>query len=224
MKKLLVLFALLVVIPTAALVFAPWRAVSIEIGETLEFGGRNWIVLDLQGNHALLITENTYIIREGRYHQRAGRMTWNGSSTRHYLNDEFLQNFTPAETARIRETYVINTDNPWFGSAGGENTFDKIFILSIEEIVRYFGDSGQLANRPEGARWLMDEYNSARVAYCPEGIPRWWWTRSAGVYQHLAAGVDPTGTLSVYGTGVSNTTGEVRPVLWLNLRTSLWRR
>jgi len=222
MKKIAVLLALSVII-AAVIVFVPWRVVTVELGETLEFGGRNWLVLDLQDNHALLIAENTYMIRDGRYHHTRGPMTWNGSSTRHYLNNDFLQNFTPAETARIRETYVINTDNPWFGSVGGANTMDKIFILNIEEIVQYFGDSGLLNNRPDGTRWLTDEYNPARIARCDEGISRWWWTRSAGVYQHLASGVDPTGTLSLYGTGVSNTTGEVRPVLWINLRTSIWQ-
>ena len=203
--------------------YARHRTDLAQVGGIIEFGGRNWLALDVQGNYALIITENTCIIGEGRYNLFRGAITWAGSSIRQYLNEIFLKSFSLQDRARIRETYVINNDNPWFGSNGGDNTRDRIFLLSIEEAVRYFGDSGQLQNRPPGIRWISDEYDSARIARNDAGTAIWWWLRSPGRYQHLAAGIDPGGVISLYGTGVSNTSGGVRPALWLNL-VSPWDR
>ena len=42
-----------------------------------------------------------------------------------------------------------NPNNPWYGSMGGEDTQDKIFLLTIEDVVcKYFGDSSRLLYNP----------------------------------------------------------------------------
>jgi hypothetical protein len=82
--------------------------------------------------------------------------------------------------------------------------------------VLYFGDSGQLGNRPEGARWISDDYNSLRKTQDEDGGISWWWLRSPGGGGHLAAAVDGTGVITMFGTGISNE-GGARPALWLNL-------
>ena len=198
-------------------IFATQHNHGVNAGDTIEFGGYSWQVLDVHRNHALIITENTYMIGEGRHNHIRGGITWAGSLTRRYLNDEFFYSFSAQDRARIQQTYVITPDSPWYYSKGGDNTTDRIFILSVEEVVRYFGDSGQLQNRPDGVGWISDQYNCARITRNEDGMPAWWWLRSSGGDQHLTPFVDPHGVLTLYGTGASNTTGGVRPVLWLNL-------
>ena len=59
-----------------------------------------------------------------------------------YLNGEFYNRFSENEKARIAETRVITNNNPWRQNInGGEDTTDKIFLLSIEEVVEHLGDS-----------------------------------------------------------------------------------
>ena len=197
-------------------IFVPQRTPVAHVGDIIEFGGYNWVVLDVDRNHALVITENAIMIGEGGYNDFTGGITWNGSYTRKHLNETFYYRFDTADRARIRETYVINNDSPWFHSRGGDNTRDKIFILSVEEVVQYFGDSGQLENRPEDVRWISDEYDSARIAWNDNGDRAWWWLRSPGGAQRLVTGVDPAGVLNLYGTSALNA-GHIRPVMWLNL-------
>jgi len=128
------------------------------------------------------------------------------------------------EKALIEETTIQNNDNPWYGISGGQDTKDMIFLLSIEEVVKYFGDSGQLKNRPaEYAYYINDQYNSARIAKNAYGNALWWWLRSPGSHSDGAAYVSSDGEIYVLGffVKVSNFTGGTRPALWLNLDVRL---
>ena len=173
------------------------------------------------GDHALLITEEVLIVNGGQFNCRHEGMTWGGSSLRRYLNGEFLNSFDSVDRTRIRKTYVVDTDNPWWYSGrSGENTMDKIFILSIDEVLRYFGDSGQLENRPEGVRWINDQYNAYRIATDSQGTPLSWWLRTSGRYIRLIASICVTGDLNIYAQSVTTDGGGARPALWLNLVNS----
>ena len=63
-----------------------------------------------------------------------------------------------------------NKDNQWQGTKGGNTTADKVFLLSLEEVVKCFGDSGDLKNKRkvnahgvecEYGYYTSDQYNSA---------------------------------------------------------------
>jgi hypothetical protein len=55
------------------------------------------------------------------------------------------------------------------------DTDDYIFLLSLEEVVKYFGDSGQLLNgNPNYEHGISDEYNGARIAYTLNGSTSEW--------------------------------------------------
>ena len=192
-------------------------AITADIGDIIRFGAYDWLVLDIQNNHAMLITEN--VISRRWYHHTWDYVTWETSEIREYLNSTFFNTFGAADRARILETTVINTGNPWLGASGGNNTTDRIFLLSIEEVVRYFGDSGQLANRHGTALDIIDEYDEARIAHYLSG-PAWWWVRSPGRSNDIAAFVSFYGYINMYGTVVywpDINGGGVRPALWINL-------
>ncbi|MDR0220840.1 MAG: zinc ribbon domain-containing protein [Lachnospiraceae bacterium] len=199
------------------------RTPSVTVGEIMEFGGIEWRVLEVSGGKALLLSE--YVLEYRPYNEKQEGVTWETSTLRAYLNVEFYNGFSASDRARIAPTMNnSNKDNQWFGTPGGNDTEDYIFLLSLEEVVRYFGDSGQLANRPSEDVWTIDDqYNEARIAYDLDGSTRWWWLRSPGWLRGDAAQVLNNGSISVVGVTASYVyddnywNGAVRPALWLNL-------
>ena len=198
-----------------------------EVGDTIQLGGIDWLVLDVQENRALLISEKVLFQRQWHYEQRL--LTWEPSDMRQYLNGAFFdRTFSEEEKAYILETTVVNNMNPWFGTAGvGADTTDRVFLLSLEEVVQYFGDSGmlsELAGLPAGeiSIPITDDYNDARIAAPLESdIVSWWWLRTPGravnsLVDASAAAITGTGDIIVYGIYLV-TEGGVRPALWLRV-------
>ena len=188
-----------------------------RVGDLIKFGSFEWKVLEVK-RHKLLIISNC-IIEQRRYGKLSifGNMTWKKSEIRKYLNSDFLLKFSPREIDMILRSDVPNPDNKWYGISGGDSTDDKVFLLSIDEVVKYFGDSGQLTNRPSGASGISDMYNSQRIARDARVSASWWWLRSPGYHPDFAADVDYVGNLDMRGSNVSWSGGGVRPALWLNL-------
>lgn len=201
----------------------------MKIGEIIEFGSYKWKILDEREDAYLLITES--IIEQRNYHNKNSDVTWETCELRHYLNHEFYNTFTDKEKNQIIETNNLNSDNPWYKSHGGNNTFDKIFILSLDEVVRmYFGDSGYLLDHPANNQryWFQrkDENNiKRRSRYMNSSW--WWWIRTPGKHNRVAIYIHGDGNIGIQGNGISkrNTNvihqltndnrGGVRPVLWL---------
>ena len=138
-----------------------------KIGSIISFGGYKWRILDTQGNTALIITEN--IIEQRIYHDAYKDITWAECALRKYLNGEFYDKFSATDKSRIIPVINKNSDNQWYGTKGGEDTQDNIFLLSIEEAAcKYFGDSSSKLENPKGNRryWFerKDENNRKRMA------------------------------------------------------------
>jgi len=173
--------------------------------ETIQFGGYDWRVLDEQEGRILILADE--MIENRYYHSSYVEITWADCDLREYLNGEFYNNFDENEKMRIIQVTNQNLDNQWFGTAGGEATDDYIFLLSLEEIVKYFGDSGLLNNRPnEDTYWINDEYNSLR------NIGESWHLRSPGSNSKYAADVDYDGQVDLIG---GHEFGGVRPAMWI---------
>ena len=188
--------------------------ITPKIGSIITFGNYNWRILNVQNDKALILTEE--IIEKRPYNKKFKNVTWEECTLRKYLNGGFLDKFTKEQQGRIINIQVINRNNPWFGTKDGSDTTDEIFLLSLEEVKKYFGDSGQLMNKNQKNEfWIDDQYNSKRRAKYGNETD-WWWLRSLGIAGHLAAGVGSGGRVSVSGDGISND-GGVRPALWLNL-------
>ncbi len=199
-----------------------------NMGSEIIFGGYSWFILDIKSNEALIITQ--YIIEQGSYHNAYKGITWAECSLREYLNGEFFNRFSSEEQSRIIPVTNKNFDNQWYGTKGGENTKDRIFLLSLEEVVcQYFGDSSsKLYNPRKNQRYWFerkDENNSKRVA-SPEGIEWgcWWWLRSPGRVSVKAVYVHGDGNIGIQGNNIhkgnlseGGCKGGIRPALWLKL-------
>ena len=191
-----------------------------EVGDIVSFGAYKWQVLEVYDDGtALIISQN--IIDNRSFHNTWEAVTWEESDLRLYLNTDFLHTFSQDEQARILPREVHTPDNEWYAVRGGNDTIDYIFLLSIDEVVQYFGGSGE-ASSPTPAtysirEWLInDEYNSARVAVDKKNVADRWWLRSPGFDYDFIAIVLEDGTIVVYGGGVAHTISGIRPALLLN--------
>lgn len=202
---------------------------EFKIGGVMPFGGYNWRILDIKNNAALIITE--HIIEQRAYHDAYKDITWADCSLRKYLNGGFYDKFNATDKSRIIPIINKNPDNQWYGSKGGVDTQDNIFLLSIEEVVcQYFGDSSsKLQNRGKNQRYWFerkDENNSKRIARLEgkNGGIWWWWLRSPGRVNIKAVYIHGDGNIGIQGNNIlkgnisdGECTGGVRPALWLNI-------
>ena len=214
----------------------------IKIGDIIEFGGYSWVVLDVRDEALLIITERVikFMPYHNHYENWDENITWKKSDIRKWLNDDFYNSINESERTRIIETHVINDKSPWsfgrwdgesHGIRGGNDTTDKIFLLSINEVVQYFGDSGALEKgtnenrRDVNMEWpdygayfwgIHDQYSEIRIAQNFKGEDSIWWLRSPGNHIRRAALVCAGGYIDLYGVTAYVEYG-IRPALWLTI-------
>ena len=136
----------------AVLFISPVDAIaSIKVGDTVSFGNFYinsntqkeavlFRVLDEKDGKLLILSENVLDCQP--FNKNSESSVWESSFIRKYLNEEFLKScFSDKEASLIVDTEVVNSDNPEFGTHGGQNTVDKVFLLSVDEVEKYFNDS-----------------------------------------------------------------------------------
>lgn len=106
------------------------EVVSVDDGVvTIKFGKYNWRVLEMSEHTALIITVDC--VDNMVYNtSRSNSVTWETCSLRKYLNEDFYNEFSDSEKSMIKDTNVTNENNFQYGTDGGNNTVDKIFLLS----------------------------------------------------------------------------------------------
>lgn len=170
----------------------------------------------IENDKILIITKD--IPEERAYNTEYKGIYWDNCTLRNYLNNDFYNQFTDDEKAKILETKLTSSNNPWYGTDGGFDTKDKIFLLSLDEVIKYFGDSGAISNNNDGfgnfKTLIDDQYNDERLAYY-KGGDGWWWLRTPGYIKHLSSIVYFDGSIYVYGAPVDRDFIGVRPAMWL---------
>ena len=175
-----------------------------------------WRVLSVDGNDAFLLADQNLDAKP--YNEEDTDVTWATCTLRTWLNGTFLNTaFTSAEQTAIKNTTVVNEDNPYYGTEGGVNTIDKVYLLSIAEASNTaYGFNGEFRTESETRE-------AKSTAYAKWQGP--WWLRSPGGSSEGASAVNfGTGYGPNAGYCVFDAYGLVRPVLHLNLSSStLWR-
>uniref|UniRef100_UPI002FCE2382 DUF6273 domain-containing protein n=1 Tax=Algoriphagus boritolerans TaxID=308111 RepID=UPI002FCE2382 len=194
------------------------RRQLVKRKDLITFGNNIWRVLDIKDDRALIITED--IIELRWYHNDFVDITWEESELRRYLNNEFFNTFNREEKGKILSVENSNLDNQWFKTKGGANTTDKIFLLSLEEVCGYFGNSNENLKIKDNQKWLISDENDLNRQAKYSNIYHWWRLRSPGYYGRTSASVNSNGNVYVRGNGVYGRPrdgGGVRPALWLKL-------
>ena len=148
-------------------------------GDTIYFGTHNekpiaWKILKTESNKMLLITEKP--IAQKPFTDDIKKVTWETSSLRTWLNEEFINSFSVDQ-----QNQILSTD------AG--TTKDKVFLLSVDEIV----------NLAKKVRFSTEEE---------------WWTRTSA--ENGIKYMTATGWVISKGDQVVRDKG-VRPTIWISL-------
>ena len=200
---------------------------EIDVGDEIEFGSYKsepieWIVLDKTDGRMLVICNDALFDYDDRvqYDDWPRDVTWASCNLRKHLNsDEFLDSiFTESEQKTIIETELSTADNPYYGTSGGKDTDDKLFLPSAYDVVKYFKTT-----------------KDARCNWITEGGKCAYWLRTPGKTASQVAYVAADGSIDFEGD--SSTTYTVfshlddasfndmyvivsaRPMMWLKLDT-----
>lgn len=100
-----------------------------------------WIVLEKDTTNREVILISKYILECMRFNGFSEPVTWENSSLRKYLNEELINEFFDIDELKcVLDTYNYNPENVYNNSYSGENTVDKLYIPSIEDMYKYFTD------------------------------------------------------------------------------------
>lgn len=175
----------------------------------------DWIVLDTDPETTLLLSR--YILDWECYDDGGciipimSPVTWEECSLRRMLNGRFLdESFSASERDMIVESHLKNNDNLRCGSPGGNNTVDRVFLLSIGEVERYFDD-----RLYEAAAQLVILSDDEDTLEYQDEI---WWLRSPGAGEAYAAMILEDGTIDYQGLEVSADEIGVRPAIRVNTK------
>ena len=187
-----------------------------------------WQVLDVEEDGTLFVISR-YGLEARAYNDEDIDATWEECSLRRWLNDEsdsdtfYAKAFSKDEKMLIFKTKLKNDGNPQYGTIGGNDTEDKVFLLSIEEAYRYFsGDEERICEATGHALEGIGRYYEQRgwdnlEANYGEDHRCWWWLRSPGRKSSTATYVDNGGSLHFRGSWVSLGDYAVRPSLRIHL-------
>lgn len=203
-----------------------------------------WRVLSVTGNDVFLVADKNLEVNQ--YHdtylppyKAEPYVLWEECTLRSWLNgygssanyskkdyttDNFMDRaFSSAEQQAILTTNLSNQDNPAYGTEGGNNTSDKIFLLSYEDITNpSYGFAEDLE-----ADKARERQNTAYVAaggmlqsgYMEaEGCTDEWYLRSPGASRPFAVNISMDGSVNIKGNFKSSIRDRVCPALHLNLQ------
>ncbi|MBR3494058.1 MAG: hypothetical protein IKH38_01395 [Clostridia bacterium] len=164
-------------------------------GTVVDFARRFWIILDSAPGRTLLLAEEP-LDEPISYHERGGKVTWEESSAREWLQTKALPElFTRQEREWLLPVTVDNSAaQQQDKTANGSETEDTLFLLSYAELNRYLPDP---ASR---------EVSLIGVGACD------WWLRSPGSAAGQQAVVGAGGKLD---QSPANRANYLRPAVWV---------
>lgn len=198
-----------------------------------------WRVLSVDGNDAFLVADqnlDVYTYNTGKWEFSTMRRWLNGYKSSEeggydYSSKGFIvRAFTPEEQEAILTTTVVNADNPEFGTEGGNDTQDKIFLLSYDEVTNpaygfsSINDADETRIRTNTAYVAKGGSWTIRPIMESEGEADYWWLRSIAFAHSFVRYVSSNGMIANgYSDTVHNDERAICPALHLDLSSlDLW--
>ena len=201
-----------------------------------------WRVLSVDGDDAFLLADQNLDVQQ--YNKNHTDVTWETCTMRSWLNgygaeanklgedfstNNFLDNaFSVTEQSAIQTTNIVNNDNSDYGTEGGNDTSDQVYLLSIDEVTNFsYGFLGSGFSKMREVRTTAFAIRRGTAVSKRNG---YWWLRSPGHNSKYASHVSYEGFVFDWGNEVDggvidtyNGYNAVRPTLHLNLSsTSSW--
>ena len=167
-----------------------------------------WLVLEKKGDRLLVISR--YALECRPYNTTYQYVTWQTCSLRKWLNTDFIDAAFSAQEAKMIPMVTVSADkNPNWATDPGEVTQDRVFLLSITEVNKYFYSESAKKCTPTN-------YAIANGVFEYDG-GCFWWLRSPGGSGSAAANVEFSGYVFDSGNGVDQSIIAVRPVMWIKI-------
>ena len=182
-----------------------------KIDQTDEKQPIKWRVLSVDGDDAFLLADN---VLDCQPYNKSGKdvnlqdTTWENCSLRKWLNEDFMNAaFSKGEQESIIETKVQNGT-----SDDGNETLDKVYLLSKEEVSNpLLGFENTYSSRTRKIE---------RKKEWERGSERWW-LRFNGMFGNVIDEDGSRGEAGGLSVEVYNSRG-IRPVIHLNLSALKW--
>ncbi|QNM06717.1 DUF6273 domain-containing protein [Qiania dongpingensis] len=166
-----------------------------------------WRILDRDHDKIFVISEYVLDFKQidSVYHEIE---YWGNSTLRSWLNQDFLDvAFADYEKEMILSVSVKNQVNRGYVTEAGENTTDKLFLLSVDEAKKYFLTKEERISKATA-------YTNKQGMYPYSDGSCLWWLRSPINVGYVYVSADG----SIYERGTySRSTSGVRPALWIDL-------
>lgn len=170
-----------------------------------------WLVLAREGDKALVISR--YALDRLPYNNTYTSVTWETCSLRKWLNGTFIDNaFSDDEKKMLQSTKVTADKNPDYSTSPGSDTNDKVFLLSINEVNKYFDSDAARQCKPTAYAVAHETYTTYDNDNCC-----YWWLRSPDDNSRYAAYVGRDGSVNTSVGLVFYDDYAVRPALWISL-------
>ncbi len=194
-----------------------------------------WRVLENNGDTLLLMADQILDVR--RYCLNDGKVTWETSHARQWLNGyltgpgstSFIQNaFTAKEQEAIRTTHITASDNVFNGISGGKDTDDKVFLLSVREVMNpAYGFPDDVISYTKTRRIAPTDFALAKGVwmgtYNEESYGNGFWLlRSPGSYQQAVSLVYPFGHVYQDGYYADEKYYGICPAIRVDIHSDLW--
>ena len=176
-----------------------------------------WRVIDKEDDTLFLLSE--YGLDCKRFHEENTSVTWESCSLRKWLNGDFLEAaFTPDQQLQILESKVTADKNPDYDTDAGNDTVDKVFLLSIDEAELYLSDDEQRRCYPTEHSFLQgtssgnNKYNGNYTSS--------WFLRTPGLDDTMASYVSSAGKIRHMGYAVNTAFTTVRPAIRVRITSN----
>ena len=183
-----------------------------------------WKVLSSANGELFVLSEK--ILNSRAYNQTYTNITWETCTLRTWLNDDFCDTaFSSAELARIKTSLVTNPDNATYGTDGGNNTNDKLFLLSYgESITSSYGFNTNYGEYDAARRAQGTDYAKCAGLWVSTTSPytgkSYWKLRSPGAVQNSACLVYDYGYVG-HNSSVHSTDVGIRPAFRIKLTSEI---
>ena len=144
-----------------------------------------WLVLEKNGGKALVVSK--YALDSKQYNDTSEDVTWETCTLRKWLNEDFLNEaFTPDEQSKIQTVNVTADKNPNYDISAGNDTSDKVFVLSTAQAQKYF--TSVEARRCAPTDYAVDKgvIRSNEFKTTDGSASCWWWLRTPGYMSKYA--------------------------------------
>lgn len=185
-----------------------------------------WRVLSVKGDDAFLLADRNMDYQP--YNTELKNVTWETCTLRKWLNNNFYNAaFSATEKSAVKTTVVVNEDNLEHRTEGGNNTNDKVYLLSAQEAMTLsYGfppyNMSEKAREAKNTKYINEQgVNKGYGEWVGNG---YWWLRTPGNQKNTAAVVNFSGYIVMDGDYVYSESPYVRPVLHLNLSSGRWSK